>query len=244
MIGPGINEIMAGNEPRTPRPLISDALVETVARRGLPAALAQYKDISENRRDDFARGPDERGINAYGYSALQLNDVDMAIEIFKLNVELFPNSWNVYDSLAEAYLAAGDAELSEKNYAIAREVRDRQTVIIGHLREGDYEAAKRVIARAHDTDPELQIMEGARIGPFFEEFLMKGDHDKALEICSVWALANPGAPGPYFSKARIYKAMGDKDEAKACYRKIIDMQPEGRAAEAARKMIEETDSEG
>jgi CubicO group peptidase (beta-lactamase class C family) len=240
-IGPGINEIMAGNESRMPRPLLSDALVETVARRGLPSALVQYKDIEENHRDEYARGPDEREINAYGYGALGQGDVDLAIEILKLNVELFPNSWNVYDSLGEAYLAAGEAKLSEQNYAIAREVRDRQDVIIEQLRQGDYDGAREIVARAHAKDPDVQLLEGARIGPFFEQVLSAGDYEKALEVCSVWALANPGTPGPYFSLARVHKGRGDVDEAKACYHKIIEMQPDGRAAEAARKMMEEAD---
>ena len=36
--------------------------------------------------------------------------------MFKLNVELFPESWNVYDSLGEALLKAGDTEKAIKMY--------------------------------------------------------------------------------------------------------------------------------
>ena len=39
-----------------------------------------------------------------------------AIEIFKLNVEEFPESFNVYDSLGEAYMADGNTKLAIKNY--------------------------------------------------------------------------------------------------------------------------------
>jgi Flp pilus assembly protein TadD len=39
-----------------------------------------------------------------------------AIAVFKLNVELYPGSWNVYDSLAEAYMNNGDKELAIANY--------------------------------------------------------------------------------------------------------------------------------
>ena len=39
-----------------------------------------------------------------------------AIEIFKLNTEKYPDSWNVYDSLAEAYMKNGNVELAIKNY--------------------------------------------------------------------------------------------------------------------------------
>lgn len=39
-----------------------------------------------------------------------------AIFYFKLNVEFYPKSWNVYDSLAEAYAATGEKELAVANY--------------------------------------------------------------------------------------------------------------------------------
>jgi D-alanyl-D-alanine-carboxypeptidase/D-alanyl-D-alanine-endopeptidase len=42
--------------------------------------------------------------------------VAQAIEIFKLNVSLYPQSWNVYDSLAEAYENVGDKSSAVKNY--------------------------------------------------------------------------------------------------------------------------------
>ena len=37
-------------------------------------------------------------------------------EIFKLNVERYPDSFNVYDSLGEAYMVHGDKELAIKHY--------------------------------------------------------------------------------------------------------------------------------
>ena len=39
-----------------------------------------------------------------------------AIEVFNLNVAAFPRSWNVYDSLGEAYLNDGDKKLAVANY--------------------------------------------------------------------------------------------------------------------------------
>jgi tetratricopeptide (TPR) repeat protein len=55
-------------------------------------------------------------MNALGYKLLGNNKTYEAIEIFKLNVEAYPGSWNVYDSLGEAYLKNGDKELAIKNY--------------------------------------------------------------------------------------------------------------------------------
>ena len=36
--------------------------------------------------------------------------------IFKLNVELYPESANVYDSLGEAYMNSGNSKKAIKNY--------------------------------------------------------------------------------------------------------------------------------
>jgi len=58
----------------------------------------------------------EDQLNAYGYRFLQQDKVKGAITLFRLNVNLFPASWNVYDSLGEALLKDGDAEAAIKMY--------------------------------------------------------------------------------------------------------------------------------
>ncbi len=64
----------------------------------------------------------EAEFNAFGYALLQQNRIDEAITMFEINVELFPESWNVYDSLGEAVLSSGDsdraAEMYEKSLAL------------------------------------------------------------------------------------------------------------------------------
>jgi len=72
-------------------------------------------------RDILARGPvalegasaaslPESRINAIGYVLLQKKRLPEAIAAFERNVRRFPESWNAYDSLGEAYAAAGDRE--------------------------------------------------------------------------------------------------------------------------------------
>ena len=39
-----------------------------------------------------------------------------AIEILKVNVHAYPESWNAYDSLGEAYAVAGQKDLAIQNY--------------------------------------------------------------------------------------------------------------------------------
>ena len=58
----------------------------------------------------------EGQINMAGYRFLQADKVPQAIRMFRANVELFPGSWNVYDSLGEGLLKAGDKAEAEKMY--------------------------------------------------------------------------------------------------------------------------------
>src|SRR5690348_5459827 len=61
---------------------------------------------------DFGEG----SLNVFGYTLLEGNDAAGAIKIFQLNAETFPDSSNVWDSLAEGYLKAGDVKKAQENY--------------------------------------------------------------------------------------------------------------------------------
>ena len=58
----------------------------------------------------------EAEVNALGYQYLGENLVQEALEMFRLNVMRYPNSWNAYDSLAEGLERAGDIEGAIINY--------------------------------------------------------------------------------------------------------------------------------
>lgn len=61
-------------------------------------------------------------LNMFGYALMRENEIDDAIEVFKLNTELFPNNPNVWDSLGEAYMNRGDKEKAIENYKKAIEL--------------------------------------------------------------------------------------------------------------------------
>ncbi|RKE97952.1 tetratricopeptide repeat protein [Ichthyenterobacterium magnum] len=69
----------------------------------------------------------ERQFNFLGYRHLEKKEFDNAIEVFKMNVALFPESANVYDSLAEAYLLSGDSLQAYTNYNKSLEFNNGNT---------------------------------------------------------------------------------------------------------------------
>lgn len=58
----------------------------------------------------------ENYINTLGYQWLNESKLQSAINVLKVNVVLYPNSSNVYDSLAEAYMKSSQYNLALLNY--------------------------------------------------------------------------------------------------------------------------------
>lgn len=58
----------------------------------------------------------EAEMNQLGYRFLQEGKVKEAVRLFTLNVISYPDSWNVYDSLGEAYLKDGQTDNAVNNY--------------------------------------------------------------------------------------------------------------------------------
>ena len=58
----------------------------------------------------------ERPLNLFGYEVLEKKDTASAIRVFALNAREFPRSANVWDSLAEAHLKAGDMKQAKRFY--------------------------------------------------------------------------------------------------------------------------------
>jgi tetratricopeptide (TPR) repeat protein len=61
----------------------------------------------------------EADMNTYGYQLLGEGKVDSAIVVFRKNVKDYPKSWNVYDSLGEAYAVKGDKRKARELYGKA-----------------------------------------------------------------------------------------------------------------------------
>jgi CubicO group peptidase (beta-lactamase class C family) len=81
--------------------------------KGLDAGLAEYRRMRDARpAADFRPAQ----LNTLGYQLLSDGRVEEAVRVFQLNVELYPQDANAYDSLAEAHLAAGRTAQAIANY--------------------------------------------------------------------------------------------------------------------------------
>jgi Tfp pilus assembly protein PilF len=70
---------------------------------------------------------EEDRINNLGYGLMRQKKLAEAIALLKLNVEFYPTSWNVYDSLAEMYMTNGDKDLAIANYKKSVELNPGNT---------------------------------------------------------------------------------------------------------------------
>ena len=114
------------NQPyETPRMPIADLLHKTIADKGIEAGLAQFRDLKASQGNvyDFS----EPELNTLGYQLLRERKLKEAIEVFKLNVELYPKGFNTYDSLGEAYMVSGNNELAVLNYKKSLELNAQNT---------------------------------------------------------------------------------------------------------------------
>jgi CubicO group peptidase (beta-lactamase class C family) len=90
------------------------ALRMELRQRGYEHAIEVYQEL---KRKDPQFQPLENDLNEWAYRMMNGGGKPKeALEIFKLNVFLYPNSANVYDSVAEAYAINGNRELAIKNY--------------------------------------------------------------------------------------------------------------------------------
>ena len=93
---------------------LSEVLLKIIDERGIDAAVAEYRGLKERGFGDLYTS--EGDINNLGYRLLNRKRVPEAIEILKLNVEAYPASANVYDSLGEAYFISGNTPLAIQHY--------------------------------------------------------------------------------------------------------------------------------
>ncbi len=95
------------------RALTGGRFIALINNQSLQKALQEFDAAKKANPDDVLFR--ENSVNMIGYQLLQAQKPKAAIEVLKLNVAVYPNSANVYDSLADAYEADGNRELAIQN---------------------------------------------------------------------------------------------------------------------------------
>lgn len=85
-----------------------------LSKNGVKSAIDYY--YQQVQKDSTIMLFSENQINNLGYVYLRNGQIEDAIDLFKLNVEVFPQSWNVYDSLGEGFMQNGQYELAVEFY--------------------------------------------------------------------------------------------------------------------------------
>src|SRR6185369_15707249 len=97
-----ITKIIYNQPYEPPKISIVSILENTIKEKGIEAGIAQYRDLKAKQAATYDFSESE--LNQLGYRLLQAGKLKEAVEIFKLNVEAYPQAPNTYDSLAEAYM--------------------------------------------------------------------------------------------------------------------------------------------
>jgi uncharacterized membrane protein len=106
-----------------PRKSIAETLSATIASSGIDAAAKQYHDLKAAEPSTY--NFDEGELNSLGYQLIGTKKFKEAIGILQLNLEAYPQSSNVYDSLGEAYMDDGDKLLAIANYQKSLELNPK-----------------------------------------------------------------------------------------------------------------------
>ncbi|WP_088340346.1 S41 family peptidase [Robiginitalea sediminis] len=114
----------ASDDPGFAPPTIKKSIAQTLQGRpdlSIDEQIALYRRL--RKEDPMGYNFDnEDEMTMYGYRLLWNDEPDKALQIFKLIVEVFPESSNPYDSLGEAYLVLGDSLRALKNYNISLKI--------------------------------------------------------------------------------------------------------------------------
>ena len=132
-------------------PLAAVLLRKTIEEKGIEAGVAQYRDLKARQANVYDFGEPE--LNQLGYQLLQTKKLKEAVEIFKLNVEAYPQGFNTYDSLGEAYMTSGNNELAIQNYKKSLELNPQNTGAVAMLKR--LETTSPTVAARETVDPKL-----------------------------------------------------------------------------------------
>lgn len=100
-----------------PKKSVIDTMMAVILDKNVERAIDLYWTLYEDKQKDY--NFKESQLNTLGYQLMQVGMTKQAVEIFKLNIEQFPDSYNTYDSMGEGCMNNGDIKNAIKNYEIS-----------------------------------------------------------------------------------------------------------------------------
>jgi tetratricopeptide (TPR) repeat protein len=125
-----VPDVKAGFDSRKS---IAETLSATIASSGIDQAEKRYHDLKATEPATY--NFDEGELNSLGYQLIHQKKYAEAIRIFQLNIEAYPKSSNVYDSLAEGYMDDGEKARAIANYQKAIQLNPKNGNSISMLRK-------------------------------------------------------------------------------------------------------------
>ena len=107
------------------------AVEKTINNSGIDSGIARFQQLRSNDQNKLYFN--ENDFNSLGYNLITRGKINAAIEVFKMNVEMNPQSANAYDSLGEVYMKTGDKKNAIKNYKKSLELNPNNTNAIEML---------------------------------------------------------------------------------------------------------------
>ena len=118
-LGLGILNIIRGKKPESPSLPAEQAVYSALLKYGPEHVKTNWELLSKNFHP---ADPKDLILNSIGYDLLSEGDTDKAIEVFKLNTEMFPEVGNCWDSYGEALLKKGDRQAALSAYKKALKI--------------------------------------------------------------------------------------------------------------------------
>ena len=115
-------------------PAALTALNAGLKKRGYAQAISVVNDVRKKHPELHLT---ENYVNGWGYGLVEKGELQEAIEIFKLNVSLYPKAANTYDSLAETYERVGNRKRAIENYKRALALNPENTNAAEFLKKWD-----------------------------------------------------------------------------------------------------------
>jgi len=134
-----VSQILHKQSFETPKIGIADIIGKAVINQGVDNAISLYRKLKklESGKYNFS----EWELNGLGYRLIEMDMLPQAIEIFKLNIESYPEFNRVYNDLADAYMLNGDEKSAIENYKKTLEIYPDNWYAIKKLKQISKKAA-------------------------------------------------------------------------------------------------------